>query len=83
MANGNGTTVWKVLGSVALVLTVVSGSWALSSTVGPKQKLEDHERRLSHTESICEDYQMFQARQDEAMKAVNEKRDRLLRAAGL
>lgn len=59
MANGNGTTVWKVLGSIALVLTVVSGAWALSATVGPKQRLDDHERRLQESETVCKDFTAF------------------------
>jgi len=82
VANGNGNVV-KALGVAGLVIGVIGGAFGLSASVGPQQRLTDHERRIAHTEAICEDYQKWQARQDEAMKAVNEKLDRLLKAAGL
>ena len=72
MANGNGTTVWKVLGSVALVLTVVSGAWALSATVGPKQRLDEHERRLAESEAVCRDYTSFKGAIETDIRYIRE-----------
>lgn len=60
MANGNSNvTVWKVLASVALVLSVVSGSWALSATLGPKEKISELNRRIETAERVCTTFTEF------------------------
>jgi hypothetical protein len=86
VANGNGNVV-KALGVAGLVIGVVGGSFGLSSSVGPGQRIDEHERRLVKTEdrvdSLSEGLTRFEARQTEANRAVNEKLDKLLKAAGL
>lgn len=86
MANGNGNVV-KGFGVAGAVLGVIGLAIGISTSVGPGQRINEHERRLTKTEdrveSIGDNLTRFEARQTEANRSVNEKLDKLLKAAGL
>lgn len=86
MANGNGSAV-KGFGVAGSVLGVIGLAVGISTSVGPGQRINEHERRLTkaedRVEAIGENLTRFEARQTEANRSVNEKLDKLLKAAGL
>lgn len=86
MPNGSSNVV-KGFGVAGSVLGVIGLAVGIATSVGPGQRIDEHERRLTKTEgkveAIGENLTRFEARQTEANRSVNEKLDKLLKAAGL
>ena len=67
--NGN---VWKVFASVLLVLSVVSGAWALSATVGPARQLEAMDKRVQKCEQSRDELTAFKGTVETDIKYIRE-----------